>query len=75
MRGVLSFEEIAALAHDLAAHAARYGWPEAAVYDERHAMAMAHAAALRQLVADNLPIRLSSPGPAGDRLGQADRDP
>jgi hypothetical protein len=66
---VLGFEEIAALAHDLAAHAIRYGWPEASAYHEREASAMAQAAAVRQLVADHRPIALPSPETAAATYG------
>jgi two-component system chemotaxis response regulator CheB len=71
---VLSFEEIAALAHDLAAHATRYGGPGAAAYDERRARATAQAAAVRQLVTDNRPITLTTLGVTADRSGSADLD-
>jgi two-component system chemotaxis response regulator CheB len=59
---ILAFEEIAALAHDLAAHATRYGWPEAAAYDERRARATAQATAVRRVVAEHRPITLTLPG-------------
>jgi two-component system chemotaxis response regulator CheB len=72
---VLTFEEIAALAHDLAAHAARYGWPEAAAYHERHARATAQAAAVRQLLADHRPITLTAPDAAVDGRHGTDLDP
>jgi hypothetical protein len=67
---VLGFEEIAALAHDLAAHATRYGWPEASAYNEREASAMAQAAAVRQLVVNQRPIVLPSPETAPGRRGR-----
>lgn len=71
---VLGFEEIAALAHDLAAHATRYGWPDAAAYDEREARATAQAAAVRQLVAAQRPIVLTSPDAAVDPPGPSGLD-
>lgn len=71
---LLSFEEIAALAHDLAIHATRYGWPETAAYDQREARATAQAAAVRQLVADHRPIVLPSSETAGEGLGRSDLD-
>jgi two-component system, chemotaxis family, protein-glutamate methylesterase/glutaminase len=71
---LLTFEEVAALAHDLAIHASRYGWPEAAAYDQREASAMAQAAAVRRLVAHHRPIVLPSSATAADGLGRSDLD-